>query len=62
MRKLSILLISLFLINTLFAQVSPKEHFGFTIGDDIILKNWLQAQTESSLSVLDKQKKDACNP
>jgi hypothetical protein len=44
MRKLSILFISLFLINTVFAQISPKEHFGFTIGDDYQLANFTQTE------------------
>lgn len=44
MRKLSFLLISLFLINTAFAQISPKEHFGFTIGDDYQLANFTQTE------------------
>lgn len=44
MRKLSFLLISLFLISNLFAQVSPKEHFGFTIGDDYQLANFTQTE------------------
>lgn len=44
MRKLSFLLIALFLINTVFAQISPKEHFGFTIGDDYQLANFTQTE------------------
>jgi hypothetical protein len=44
MRKFSFLLISLFLINTAFAQISPKEHFGFTIGDDYQLANFTQTE------------------
>lgn len=44
MRKLSLLFISLFLINTVFAQISPKEHFGFTIGDDYQLANFTQTE------------------
>ena len=44
MRKLSFLLIGLFLINTAFAQISPKEHFGFTIGDDYQLANFTQTE------------------
>ncbi|WP_291403128.1 M14 metallopeptidase family protein [Daejeonella sp.] len=44
MRKLSFLLIGLFLINTVFAQISPKEHFGFNIGDDYQLANFTQTE------------------
>ena len=44
MRKFFFLLISLFLINTAFAQISPKEHFGFTIGDDYQLANFTQTE------------------
>mgnify|MGYP002335876022 CR=1 FL=1 len=42
MRKLSLLLACIFLLNNLFAQISPKEHFGFTIGDDYQLANFSQ--------------------
>jgi len=42
MRKFSLLLAGLFLLNNLFAQISPKEHFGFTIGDDYQLANFSQ--------------------
>jgi hypothetical protein len=42
MRKFSLLLTSIFLFNNLFAQISPKEHFGFTIGDDFQLANFSQ--------------------
>lgn len=44
MRKFSVLLISLFLISTSFAQISPKEHFGFTIGDDYQLANFTRTE------------------
>ncbi len=44
MRKFFFLLISLFLINTAFAQISPKEHFGFNIGDDYQLANFTQTE------------------
>ncbi|MFA5244357.1 MAG: M14 metallopeptidase family protein, partial [Pedobacter sp.] len=44
MRKFSLLLISLFLISNSFAQISPKEHFGFTIGDDYQLANFTQTE------------------
>jgi hypothetical protein len=44
MRKFSFLVFSLFLINTAFAQISPKEHFGFTIGDDYQLANFTQTE------------------
>jgi hypothetical protein len=44
MRKLSLLFISLFLLNTAFAQISPKEHFGFTIGDDYQLANFTHTE------------------
>ena len=40
MRKFSLLLAGIFLLNNLFAQISPKEHFGFTIGDDYQLANF----------------------
>jgi hypothetical protein len=42
MRKFSLLLAGIFLLNNLFAQISPKEHFGFTIGDDYQLANFSQ--------------------
>jgi len=42
MRKFSLLLVGIFLINNLFAQISPTEHFGFTIGDDFKLANFSQ--------------------
>lgn len=42
MRKFSLLLAGFFLLNNLFAQISPKEHFGFTIGDDYQLANFTQ--------------------
>ncbi len=42
MRKFSLLLSGIFLFNNLFAQISPKEHFGFTIGDDYQLANFSQ--------------------
>ena len=42
MRKLTLLLACIFLLNNLFAQISPKEHFGFTIGDDYQLANFTQ--------------------
>jgi hypothetical protein len=42
MRKFSLLLTCIFLLNNLFAQISPKEHFGFTIGDDYQLANFTQ--------------------
>lgn len=42
MRKFSLLLAGIFLLNNLFAQISPKEHFGFTIGDDYQLANFTQ--------------------
>jgi len=42
MRKFWLLLIGIFLFNNLFAQISPKEHFGFTIGDDYQLANFSQ--------------------
>ena len=42
MLKLSLLLTGIFLVNNLFAQISPKEHFGFTIGDDYQLANFTQ--------------------
>jgi len=44
MRKFYLLLISLFLISNSFAQISPKEHFGFTIGDDYQLANFTQTE------------------
>jgi len=44
MRKFHFLLFGLFLINTAFAQISPKEHFGFTIGDDYQLANFTQTE------------------
>ena len=43
MRKFSLLLACIFLLNhIIFAQISPKEHFGFTIGDDYQLANFTQ--------------------
>ncbi|MBM3401194.1 MAG: peptidase [Bacteroidetes bacterium] len=42
MRKFSLLLACIFLFNPVFAQISPKEHFGFTIGDDYQLANFTQ--------------------
>lgn len=42
MRKFFLLLAGIFLFNNLFAQISPKEHFGFTIGDDYQLANFTQ--------------------
>ncbi|OYY04160.1 MAG: peptidase, partial [Sphingobacteriia bacterium 35-40-5] len=42
MRKFSLLFACIFLLNNLFAQISPKEHFGFTIGDDYQLANFSQ--------------------
>ncbi len=42
MRKFSLILAGIFLLNNLFAQISPKEHFGFTIGDDYQLANFTQ--------------------
>lgn len=42
MRKFFLLLAGIFLLNNLFAQISPKEHFGFTIGDDYQLANFTQ--------------------
>ncbi|WP_395626878.1 M14 metallopeptidase family protein [Daejeonella sp.] len=44
MRKITFFLISLLLINTAFAQISPKDHFGFTIGDDYKLANFTQTE------------------
>lgn len=45
MPRFSLLLTCLFLVNNVFAQVSPKEHFGFTIGDDYQLAT--NTQTEA---------------
>ena len=45
MRKFYFLIINLFLISNVFAQVSPKEHFGFGMGDDFQLAN--NTQTEA---------------
>jgi len=42
MRKFFLLLAGIFLFNNLFAQISPKEHFGFTIGDNYQLANFTQ--------------------
>ncbi len=42
MRKFFLLVAGIFLLNNLFAQISPKEHFGFTIGDDYQLANFTQ--------------------
>ncbi len=44
MSKLYLTLISLFFVANVLAQVSPKEHFGFSIGDDYQLAN--NTQTE----------------
>lgn len=44
MRKHLLLLISLFLVLHSFAQISPKEHFGFNIGDDYQLANFTQTE------------------
>ena len=44
MRKFSLLFISLFLISTVFAQISPKEHFGFSMGDDYQLATFTQTE------------------
>lgn len=44
MRKHLLLLISLFLVLHSFAQISPKEHFGFDIGDDYQLANFTQTE------------------
>lgn len=44
MRKHLLLLISLFLTVHSFAQISPKEHFGFDIGDDYQLANFTQTE------------------
>ena len=44
MRKITFFLISLLLISTAFAQISPKDHFGFTIGDDYKLANFTQTE------------------
>ena len=45
MRKFYFLIINLFLISNVFAQVSPKEHFGFGMGDDYQLAT--NTQTEA---------------
>lgn len=45
MPKFSILILFLLLFKTTAAQISPKEHFGFTIGDDYMLAN--NTQTEA---------------
>lgn len=45
MRKFYLLIIILFLISNVFAQVSPKEHFGFSMGDDYQLAT--NTQTEA---------------
>jgi hypothetical protein len=45
MRKLLPLFIILFLCNIGWAQIpSPKEHFGFNIGDDYMLANYTQTE------------------
>lgn len=44
MRKFYLLLFSLFLFSNSFAQISPKEHFGFKIGDDYQLANFTQTE------------------
>ncbi|MFA6946403.1 MAG: M14 metallopeptidase family protein, partial [Pedobacter sp.] len=53
MRKLTLLLIGFFLLNNLFAQISPKEHFGFSIGDDYQLTTF--TQTEAYFKKLSEQ-------
>ncbi len=45
MRKFYFLISFLFLIHNLFAQVSPRDHFGFSIGDDYRLAT--NTQTEA---------------
>lgn len=44
MRKFSLLLISFFLISTVFAQISSKEHFGFSMGEDYQLATFTQTE------------------
>jgi thiamine monophosphate kinase len=44
------LIIIFLLINNVFAQVSPKEHFGFSIGDDYQLTT--NTQTEAYFKIL----------
>jgi len=45
MRKLLPLFIILFLCNSTWAQIpSPKEHFGFNVGDDYMLANFTQTE------------------
>ncbi|HEY1008831.1 MAG: M14 family metallopeptidase [Daejeonella sp.] len=45
MHKLYLLIICLLIINGVYAQISPKEHFGFDIGDDYHLST--NTQTEA---------------
>ena len=45
MHKFYSLILCLFLINSVYSQVSPKEHFGFDIGDDYQLAT--NTQTEA---------------
>ena len=50
MPRFSLLIIVFLLINNVFAQVSPKEHFGFSIGDDYQLTT--NTQTEAYFKIL----------
>lgn len=50
MRKFSLLFISLLLICSAFAQISPKAHFGFSMGDDYQLTTF--TQTEAYFKIL----------